>query len=73
MTLDGGNDGLDVLRRVAELAPRWLVPGGHLLVETSEAQADDACAVFEAAGLMARVAVDVDREATAIVGTLLAD
>jgi len=73
VTLDGGPDGLDVLRRVAFLAPRWLMPGGHLLVETSEAQADDACAVFESAGLTARVAIDADREATAIVGTLLPD
>ncbi len=71
VTLDGGPDGLNVLRRVAALAPEWLAPGGHLLVETSEAQADVACAVFERAGLGARVAVDVDREATAIVGTLL--
>ncbi|WP_028045711.1 putative protein N(5)-glutamine methyltransferase [Cellulomonas sp. URHE0023] len=71
VTLDGGPDGLDVLRRVAELAPRWLVPGGHVFVETSESQADEACAAFEAAGLTARVAVDVDREATAVVGTLL--
>jgi release factor glutamine methyltransferase len=70
-TLDGGADGLDVLRRVAALAPQWLAPGGHLLVETSEAQAAEACAAFEAAGLAARVAVDPDREATAIVGTLL--
>ena len=38
VTLDGGSDGLDVLRRVASVAPRWLAPGGHLLVETSEAQ-----------------------------------
>ena len=71
VTLDGGPDGLDVLRRVAALAPRWLVPGGHLLVETSEAQADDARAAFEAVGLSARVAFDRDREATAVVGTLL--
>jgi len=47
------------------------VPGGHLLVETSEAQADDARAAFEAVGLSARVAFDRDREATAVVGTLL--
>ena len=72
VTLDGGPDGLDVLRRVAALAPRWLAPGGHLLVETSESQAGEACAVFEAAGLTARIAVDVDREATAVVGTFLA-
>ena len=27
-TVDGGADGLDVVRRLAELAPRWLAPGG---------------------------------------------
>lgn len=73
VTLDGGPDGLDVLRRVAALAPRWLAPGGHVLIETSESQARAAAAAFEAAGLTARIAVDVDREATAIVGTLLPD
>jgi release factor glutamine methyltransferase len=30
--LDGGPDGLDVLRRVAAGAPGWLAPGGHLLI-----------------------------------------
>ena len=39
VALDGGADGLDVLRRVAAAAPLWLAPGGHLLVETSERQA----------------------------------
>ncbi len=29
--LDGGADGLDVLRRVAARAPDWLAPGGYLL------------------------------------------
>jgi len=36
--LHGGEDGLDVLRRVASEAALWLIPGGHLLVETSERQ-----------------------------------
>jgi release factor glutamine methyltransferase len=36
VALDGGKDGLDIQRRVAEEAPIWLAPGGHLLVETSE-------------------------------------
>ena len=36
VALDGGPDGLDVLRRVAAGAPDWLAPGGHLLIETSE-------------------------------------
>jgi release factor glutamine methyltransferase len=31
--LDGGADGLDWLRRVKEIAPRWLRPGGVLLYE----------------------------------------
>ena len=39
MALDGGPDGLDILRRVAAEAPRWLAPGGSLLSETSQRQA----------------------------------
>ncbi|GEL98446.1 putative protein N(5)-glutamine methyltransferase [Cellulomonas terrae] len=69
VTLDGGVDGLDVLRRVASVSPRWLAPGGHLLVETSEAQAPAAVDVFVAAGLEARVVVDDDAGATVVVGT----
>jgi release factor glutamine methyltransferase len=42
VTLDGGRDGLDVLRRVAAGAPEWLAPGGHLFMETSERQAERA-------------------------------
>jgi release factor glutamine methyltransferase len=70
VTLDGGSDGLDVLRRVATAAPRWLAPGGHLLVETSDAQVGAAVTAFTAAGLVARVVTDEDAEATAVVGTL---
>ncbi|WP_246125276.1 putative protein N(5)-glutamine methyltransferase [Cellulomonas xylanilytica] len=69
VTLDGGADGLDVLRRVAAVAPRWLAPGGHLLVETSEEQAVAAVAAFVAAGLAARVVVDDEAGATVVVGT----
>src|SRR6185437_11666379 len=39
LALDGGTDGLAILRRVAACAPAWLAPGGLLLVETSERQA----------------------------------
>lgn len=68
VALDGGRDGLDVLRRVAAAAPRWLAPGGHLLVETSERQAPAAVAAFAAAGLTPRVVTDDDLGATAVVG-----
>jgi release factor glutamine methyltransferase len=67
--LDGGPDGLDVLRRVAAGAPGWLRPGGHLLIETSERQAQAAAAAFAASGLTARVASSAEEYATVIVGT----
>ncbi|WP_067965919.1 putative protein N(5)-glutamine methyltransferase [Nocardiopsis trehalosi] len=68
--LDGGPDGLDVQRRVAAAAPRWLAPGGHLLVETGRHQAARTAAAVERAGLRAEVAADDDRGATVVVGTL---
>ncbi|MEU6390924.1 putative protein N(5)-glutamine methyltransferase [Streptomyces sp. NPDC046939] len=67
MALDGGADGLDVLRRVAAGAPRWLAPGGHLFVETSERQAAAARAAVRAAGLRPRVVRDEDLHATVII------
>ncbi|MEU0542882.1 methyltransferase [Nocardia sp. NPDC005978] len=69
VTLDGGPDGLDLLRRIAAAAPHWLAPGGHLLVEESDAQADPAAAIMRAAGLSARVAEDEERGATVVIGT----
>lgn len=69
VALDGGPDGLDVLRRVAAAAPHWLAPGGHLLIETSERQADAARSAFASAGLTPRVVTDRDLGATAMVGT----
>ena len=73
VALDGGADGLDVLRRVAAGAPEWLMPGGHLLIETSKRQAPSAQAAFAASGLVTRVASAEDMGATVVVGRLLAD
>lgn len=67
--LDGGHDGLDVHRRVAAGAPRWLRPGGQLLVETSERQAETATAMFAAAGLVPDVTVSEDLEVAVVTGT----
>lgn len=66
--LDGGLDGLDVHRRVAQGAVRWLAPGGHLLVETSERQAPGTVAIVRAAGLDARVVRRDELDATIVVG-----
>jgi len=71
--LDGGADGLDVLRRVAAASPGWLAPGGHLLIETSERQAPSAQAAFAASGLATRVAGSEDLDATVVIGRLVAD
>ena len=66
--LDGGPDGLGVLRRVAAAAPDWLMPGGHLLTEASERQARSARAILAAAGLAARVVSSDDLDATVVIG-----
>jgi release factor glutamine methyltransferase len=68
LALDGGQDGLDVLRRASAGAGHWLVPGGHLLIETSSGQAATAAAEFEAAGLAAEIVTDDDLGSTAIIG-----
>jgi release factor glutamine methyltransferase len=68
VTLDGGPDGLDVLRRVAATAPQWLAPGGHLLVEASEAQATTAVAIMTGHGLIARAATSDEAESTVVIG-----
>ncbi|MFD3743592.1 putative protein N(5)-glutamine methyltransferase [Nocardia sp. NPDC058633] len=67
--LDGGVDGLDVFRRVAEGAPAWLAPGGRVLVETGAGQVDTARSVLAAQGLTARAAESAQHYATVVVGT----
>ncbi|WP_405460182.1 putative protein N(5)-glutamine methyltransferase [Streptomyces sp. NBC_00101] len=69
VALDGGDDGLDVMRRVVADAPRWLAPGGSLLMESSERQADRALATLRAGGLDARRADSDELGATVVVGT----
>ncbi|MFB8774240.1 putative protein N(5)-glutamine methyltransferase [Streptomyces broussonetiae] len=69
IALDGGADGLDVLRRVAAGAAHWLAPGGRLLVETSERQVPTALAIFGDSGLSARVAVSEEWSAHVVIGT----
>jgi release factor glutamine methyltransferase len=68
VALDGGADGLDVVRRVAAGAAGWLAPGGHLVVETSARQAPRVAEAVAAGGLPARIAVADDLDATAVVG-----
>jgi len=69
VALDGGADGLDLQRRVIDGASRWLAPGGHLLVETSERQAPHTLEAFVRSGLVARVLSSDELDATVVVGS----
>ena len=69
VALDGGDDGLAVLRRVAAQAPTWLAPGATVLFETSERQAPDAVAALADAGLDGDVRTDDDLGAVVVLGS----
>jgi release factor glutamine methyltransferase len=53
IALDGGPDGLSVIRRLVGESPRWLRPGAPLVLETSgNEQAGDVVALMREAGFM---------------------
>lgn len=68
VTLDGGEDGLDVLRRVAAEALLWLAPGGSLFVETGEDQAPVACEILARSGLTPHIASSDEYYSTVVIG-----
>jgi release factor glutamine methyltransferase len=67
-TLDGGADGLDVLRRVLLSAREWLSPRGFLATEVSEGQVDALVTLVAVAGLEPRVIRDDELDATVVLG-----
>jgi release factor glutamine methyltransferase len=66
-SLDGGADGLDVLRRVMAAAPEWLSPRGLLLSEVGADQAATAARLASDIGLQPRLARVADTDATILV------
>ncbi len=53
LALDGGTDGLDVVRRIVAGAPDWLLPGGLIALEVgSRVQAVAVCSLCEAVGFV---------------------
>lgn len=68
VALDGGADGLDLVRRVAAGAGDWLSPTGGLALETGEGQLDAAVAVLRDAGLTPAVVHDEELSASVVTG-----
>lgn len=60
LALDGGQDGLDVYRRLLDLAPRALRPGGLFAVELFETTLDEAARLAREQGGWATVEVRED-------------
>lgn len=52
LALDGGPDGLAVLRRIVDEAPRWLAPRGALCLEVGAGEADAVADALRAAGFV---------------------
>ncbi len=67
LALDGGADGLDLHRRVADEAASWLAPGGLLLIEVSPEQEPVASDLLRAGGLVPETVADDERGALVVV------
>ncbi|MGQ2911342.1 putative protein N(5)-glutamine methyltransferase [Aeromicrobium sp.] len=69
VALDGGVDGVDVHRRVADRAGEWVARGGTVLVETSERQAPSTAGAFDPDRWTVEVVTDDEIGATAVRAT----
>ena len=70
LALDGGSDGLDVVRRIVAEATHWLAPTGHLLVETSRSQASAIVLALERHRMAGRIVASEELDGTAVIGCL---
>jgi release factor glutamine methyltransferase len=68
IALDGGGDGLGVQRQIIIAAPRWLRPGGALLIEASASSGPAVATAMREVHLTAQVHTDQGREATVVIG-----
>lgn len=70
LALDGGQDGLDLVRHIVAAAPRWLVPGGLLALEIGDRQGPAVRSLLEAAGYgSVRIERDLARHDRLALGT----
>jgi release factor glutamine methyltransferase len=69
LALDGGADGLDVVRRLIAQAPAHLRAGGHLALEVGDGQADAVAGLARAAGA---ASIRVERDLAGVERVLVA-
>lgn len=69
--LDGGADGLALVRRIVAGAPEWLAGGGILVTEISENQVARVLDEIGEAGMWATVEADEDSDSWVVVATQL--
>jgi len=60
LALDGGIDGLDCIRYLVEIAPRYLRPGGVWIVEMMAGQGEAVAGLLEAQGSYSRIKIIPD-------------
>jgi release factor glutamine methyltransferase len=69
LALDGGIDGLDVVRQVIGPARDWVAPDGSVLVETSDRQVPAVKKIMAQGALIPRVARSNRLGATVVIGS----
>ncbi|YAF98579.1 MAG: peptide chain release factor N(5)-glutamine methyltransferase [Nodularia sp. CChRGM 3473] len=60
LALDGGTDGLDCIRQLIEISPRYLRPGGVWLIEMMAGQADAVKALLQQQGSYYNIQIHAD-------------
>jgi release factor glutamine methyltransferase len=60
LALDGGIDGLDCIRQLVEISPRYLRPGGVWLIEMMAGQADTVRQLLETQGSYCNIEIHKD-------------
>lgn len=70
MALDGGADGLDIVRRIYADAPRFLTPNGACMIEIDALQSGETKQLAEQAGFTAKIRKDYEARDRVVVAKL---
>lgn len=68
VALDGGPDGIGLVRRIARDARQWLAAGGSLALEVAPSQVEDAAGVLEELGYPTRTVTSEEHGSAVVLG-----